>query len=274
MDQSEIVINYHYGGLNPVQFGHEVCAPSHFYGPAVRTHWLLHYVVSGFGTFVREGVTYRVEPGQVFVIPPYLETYYEADGKRPWHYIWVGFTVDEQFPKELFPPVIISPDLGMIFDEMISCGSLENGRSAFLAACLWKIVAVLLEQEKPKEGYVEKALNCMHTEYSQGIGIQEIADRLGLDRSYFSTLFSRQIGISPSEYLINLRLKKAAALMGIYQESPSTAARSVGYEDLFHFSKIFKKHYGMSPREYRKQAANQTNLQEALKELNEKENME
>ena len=45
MPHSEIVIDYGYGGLNPVQFGREACAPAHAYGPAVRTHWLLHYAV-------------------------------------------------------------------------------------------------------------------------------------------------------------------------------------------------------------------------------------
>lgn len=252
MIHSEIVIDYQYGGLNPVEFGHEKCKPSHAYGPAVRTYWLLHYVVAGFGTFERDGEVHWVEPGQIFVIPPYVETYYQADEKRPWYYIWVGFTTRETLPDALMGPVITNPEAGAIFQEMLGCSSMESGRSAFLSSCLWKLMAVLLEKEKPKEGYVEKALNCMHSEYSRGITIQEIADRLGLDRSYFSGIFAKQMGSSPSEYLINLRLKKAAVLMTVYGENPSTAARSVGYEDLSHFSKIFKKHYGMSPREYTK----------------------
>lgn len=256
LQNREIVIDYHYGGLNPVQVGHEKCEPGHSYGPAVRTYWLLHYVVSGFGRFTREGVTHTVEPGQIFVIPPYLETYYVADEEKPWTYIWIGFTTGDQLPELLQKPVIGELDAGAVFQEMLTCSSMESGRSAFLASCLWKLMAFLLEKEKPKEGYVEKALNCMHSEYSRGITIQEIADRLSLDRSYFSSIFAKQMGSAPSEYLINLRLKKAATLMTVYGESPSTAARSVGYEDLYHFSKIFKKHYGVSPREYRKNAGN------------------
>ena len=252
MHYSEIIIDHQYSGFNPVQFGYETCAPSHSYGPAVRTHWLLHYVVSGFGRFERNGVVHRISPGQIFVIPPYLETYYEADAERPWQYIWIGFTTEEQLPEEFFQPVISCPDAGELFQEMKSCSSMENGRSAYLSACLWKLIALLLERGKSKSDYIDKALNCMHSEYSQGITIKEIADRLGLDRSYFSTVFSERVGISPSEYLINLRLTKAAELMRIYRERPSTAAMSVGYEDLYHFSKIFKKHFGVSPREYRK----------------------
>lgn len=254
MNYSEIVIDYHYAGLNPMQFGYEHCTPSHSYGPAVRTHWLLHYVVSGFGIFTREGVTHRIGPGQMFVIPPYLETYYEADSERPWKYMWVGFTTEEQLPEIFSQPVISCPDVGALFDEMLACSSMENGRSAFLSGCLWKLVAVLLDRGKPKADYIDKALSYMHTEYTRQITIKDIAERLGLDRSYFSAIFSERVGTSPSEYLINLRLAKAAELMTVYGERPSTAAMSVGYEDLYHFSKIFKKHFGVSPREYKKQA--------------------
>lgn len=252
MIRSEIIIDCHYGGLNPVQFGYETCDPSHSYGPAVRTHWLLHYVVSGFGQFTREGVTHKIGPGQIFVIPPYLETYYEADKERPWQYTWIGFTTEGQLPEIFSQSVISCPDIGELFDEMKSCNKLENGRSAFLSGCLWKLVAILQEKGKPRSDYIDKALNCMHSEYSHGITIKEIADRLGLDRSYFYTIFSERVGTSPSEYLINLRLTKAAELMRDYGERPSIAAMSVGYEDLYHFSKIFKKHFGMSPREYSK----------------------
>jgi ABC-2 type transport system ATP-binding protein len=47
-------------------------------------------------------------------------------------------------------------------------------------------------------------------------------------------------------------LEKAAELLTVYGQSPSTAGISVGYPDLYHFSKIFKKHFGVSPREYQK----------------------
>lgn len=250
MKNVPIVTDCRYKGLNPVQFGSESCDPSHSFGPAVRTHWLLHYIVSGFGEFTREGVTHQLGPGQIFVIPPYLETYYEADKIRPWNYIWIGFTTDEPLPEAFSQPVISCPEAGELFNEMLSCSSRDNGRSAFLTGCLWKLMSILLEQGKSSPDYIDQALACIHSEYMQGITIKEIARRLGLDRCYFSTLFSQRLGISPCEYLVNLRLSKAVELMISHGEKPSIAAASVGYEDLYHFSKIFKKHYGASPRAY------------------------
>lgn len=252
MNHSEIIIDQQYAGLNPMQFGQETCAPGHFYGPAVRTHWLLHYVVSGTGSFTREGQTYHLSAGDIFVIPPYLETFYQADLKDPWQYVWIGFTTEAPLPASLSAPVLRVPGAGAIFEEMKRCSHLENGRSAFLAARLWDLMSLLLEQGKEEIDYVEKAINFMRSEYMNPITVQGIARRLNLDRCYFSTLFKKQTGLSPMQYLIRLRMEKAAELMGVYGESASTAGASVGYPDLYHFSKAFKAYYGVSPRSYLK----------------------
>lgn len=250
MTYSEIVIDEQYTGLNPVQFGYEKCEPKHAFGPAVRTHWLLHYIISGYGTYEYKQTSYQVKPGEIFVIPPYEETYYEADADKPWNYIWIGFTTDQKLPEIFHSPVIHCPGVGIIFEEMKLCKSMENGRSAFLSGCIWKLLSHLLEQERPASDAIDKALHYMRSEYTHDITITEIARRLNLDRCYFSTQFKQRMGISPKEYLINLRLSKAVDLMMTHKESPTTAAISVGYTDFYQFSKIFKKKYGVSPKNY------------------------
>ena len=75
-----------------VNFGEEKCQPFHFYGPAQRTHYLIHFVVSGKGTFRYPGQTQVIEAGQGFLILPGEETFYQADGLDPWHYAWVGYS--------------------------------------------------------------------------------------------------------------------------------------------------------------------------------------
>lgn len=253
MISSEIIINEDYTGINPCSFGYQDCTASHSYGPAVRTHWLLHYVVSGTGIFRREGAEYRLSAGDIFVIPPFLETYYEADAQQPWRYIWVGFTSDISLPKAFDGPVIRCPGLGNVFEDMRRCAAMQNGKSAFLASRIWEVLALILEEGKRDNDYIEKALHCMRAEYMTDLTVAGLAERLNLDRCYFSTLFTRQVGTSPSQYLMNLRLEKAAELMRLHSQSPSVAAASVGYTDIYNFSKMFKKKYGCSPRNYLRQ---------------------
>lgn len=71
--------------------GSEVCAPGHFFGPAVRPHYLLHIVLDGKGIYRRKNKSYQLKKGDAFLIFPLESTYYQADTSDPWTYVWVGF---------------------------------------------------------------------------------------------------------------------------------------------------------------------------------------
>jgi len=249
MRHSILISNEKYRGLNPVVFGYEDCDPSHAFGPAVRRYWLLHFVVTGFGRYKIGKREYNVSPGEIFVIPPFEETFYQADEKNPWHYIWIGFTCDGDLPVDLgdtFP----CPKALSVFNEMKKCSQMSRGRSAFLSAKLWELFSVFLEKDEKQTDYVEDAITCIHSEYMNDISVEQIARRLNLDRSYFSVIFKKRTGISPKQYLINYRMGIAASLMADNKKSVSVVAHSVGYPDIFSFSKMFKRHFGLSPNEY------------------------
>lgn len=249
MLHSDTVIESGFSDINPMQFGYENCKSAHFYGPAVRTHWLIHYVVSGCGIFKIGKNVYKVGAGEMFVIPPFVETYYAADNKTPWDYIWIGFTTKGELPVQL-EDTIYCPEAEPIFQKMKKCIENENGRTAFLCARIWDLFAVILEDKKVKLDYIEKALNCIHSEYMNGITVQDIADKLNLNRSYFSMIFKEKTGVTPVKYLIDYRMKIAASLMVKRGMTVTVAANSVGYSDIFNFSKMFKRSYGIPPRKY------------------------
>lgn len=77
--------------LNIYHCGSEHCKPGHAYGPAVRDHYLFHYILAGKGSFFVDNRHYSLRQGQGFLIYPGIVTYYEADLADPWHYVWVGF---------------------------------------------------------------------------------------------------------------------------------------------------------------------------------------
>ena len=247
-----IVSDEGYSDLNPMQFGYETCESGHFYGPAIRTHWLIHFVVSGFGIFRINGNEYKIRPGEMFIIPPYVETYYEADKNNPWNYIWIGFTTSSHLPDSL-PHTLKLPEAAEVFNAMKNCEDFTEGRSAFLSARLWDLFALILGRSNSRNDYVKAALDCIHSEYMTGITVEEIANRLNIERTYFYTLFKKKVGISPKQYLLNHRMNIAATLIKDQSISVSIAGYSVGYTDIFTFSKMFKKHFGLSPKQYAKQ---------------------
>ncbi|MFJ6266696.1 helix-turn-helix domain-containing protein [Lysinibacillus xylanilyticus] len=77
-----------------------------------------------------------------------------------------------------------------------------------------------------------------------------MAEILNLSRSYLSTLFKNEVGISFTEYLINFRLNRAIEILKLEKLPLNNIAEMVGYPDYTQFSKIFKKYKGVSPKNY------------------------
>lgn len=232
--------------LKPVIAGYEDCPSGHFFGPAVRNHWLIHYVVSGLGYFEIEGKQYTVTAGSMFVIPPYIETFYAADKDKPWSYIWIGFEVDGQLPCTLHD-VIYAPRAEEIFQSIKN----STPRALYLSAKLWALFALLCDDEQKYNDYAESAINIIHSQYINDITVAKIAEMLNINRTYLSTVFKEKYGVSPKKYLLDYRMKIAASLLEKGMKVTVTAI-SVGYSDMFTFSKAFKCYYGLSPSEYAK----------------------
>jgi AraC-like DNA-binding protein len=249
---SEIIINKEYVGLNPVQFGFEYCKKSHGFGPATRTYWLFHFVVSGKGIFQINNKHYTLSSGMMFVIPPFTETYYEADSSDPWEYIWVGFTGTPPLKLNDYYDI---PKALRIFQHMKACHELHNGKTEFILAQLWELFSFLMEENHSKDDPIDTALNLIHSQYMTPLTVQQMADSVHLERTYFSKIFSEKIGISPQQYIIEHRMKQAKTFLSLGY-SVTTTATSVGYSDIYNFSKIFKQRFSESPSYYQRKVKN------------------
>lgn len=105
---------------------------------------------------------------------------------------------------------------------------------------------------KDKVDSIKTALRIIDYNYSSPITVEQIAKLLSLNTSYFSRIFSEQVGTSPKQYLLNKRMERAKELLTVTDASIYEIANSVGYEDQLYFSRIFKKYIGLSPNEYKK----------------------
>ena len=254
-----LLVNPHWNDINPLICGTEQCAPGHLWGPGSRSLWLLHYVVSGLGRFETGGRSYSVHAGQVFVIRPEETAFYQADRNAPWEYIWIGFDCGIEPPAALRQDVIDEPKCGPIFAAALRCGERGSGQEAFLCQKLWELFVLLAEPSpaaRLRSGdYVERAKTYLEAAYMRPVSVAALARQMNLDRSYFSSLFRQQTGLSPQQYPLRLRMSRGAELLadGL---SPAEAARSVGYPDAAAFARMFRRSYGLSPAAYQKQQRN------------------
>lgn len=102
-----------------------------------------------------------------------------------------------------------------------------------------------------KKYVVEQILNYFEDHYSEKISLDQIAENMYLSPFYISKVFKSETGDTPINRLIDIRLEKAKELLET-GESIQEVAAMVGYEDAYHFSKLFKKRYGISPSKVRK----------------------
>lgn len=99
-----------------------------------------------------------------------------------------------------------------------------------------------------KASLVDNAIGFMQTNYPEPLNISQLAQQVGLERTYFSDLFKEKTGLSPYRYLLRLRMQKACQLIA-QGHSVTQTAYLVGM-DPHNFGRAFKKEVGHTPREY------------------------
>ncbi|MFD0671114.1 AraC family transcriptional regulator [Cohnella sp. GCM10027633] len=254
------------------QYGVEECSSGHYFGPALRDHFLLHYIMDGEGIFEVNDNKYRLNKGQGFLICPNVITYYQADKINPWSYCWFGFngTQASLFLKQagltMESPIFCYDKNDWItqyLQSMIQSTAWHKAREMKLTGLLYLMLSLLVEhgpeqlstrKQYGSEVYVDKVIDFVEMNYAMKITVEDIANFIGLNRSYLCSLFKQRMNESIQEYLIRYRINKACEMMGNVQLTIGDISRSVGYNDPLLFSKIFKKQKGVSPNNYRAHA--------------------
>lgn len=253
--------------------GMEECDPGHFYGPIARSEYLIHYILSGKGMYQVDGKTYQLGKNDAFIIYPDEITFYQADKDNPWTYIWVGFGGAKAESCLNYASLNKDNRVGVFKckDELLRCvkGMLNASKLTYAndlkrEGFLFMFLSALINENNsnelhnvhdyPYQIYVEHALEFIDHNYEKDIKVNDIANYIGIDRSYLTNIFKKIMHISPQQYLINYRLEKARNLLKSTNLSISEISEQVGYPDPLSFSKIFKMYYKISPTEYRNQS--------------------
>lgn len=260
--------------LGLYQFGWEHCEPSHSFGPAMRNHFLFHYVISGTGTLIaenskKESISYSIKSGQGFMIFPNQICTYIADAQQPWEYVWIEFDgLRAKETVELSGLCVNSPvykakykDVAQTMkDEMLYIINHKDDSPFHLIGHLYlfidsfvksSAITQISKSNNLRDFYIKEALSFIEQNFQNDITVEEIAACCGLNRSYFGKIFHKVLGKSPQEFLISYRMTKATELLKLTSLSIAEVGSAVGYSNQLHFSRAFKKIYGISPRQWR-----------------------
>lgn len=250
-----------------LQLGHEFCLPKKSQGPMSKKNYLFHYILEGKGKFVSNGRQYLLKSGQGFLITYEDLIYYEADEEDPWHYAWFEFDGDGavNFLKlcglDSKKPIYTCSNHEAISEcFMTLIDTFSNSDNFFTLGVFYTLLGNLLKynpilpknEVKSESDYINTALNYIKVNYQKKITVKELCDLVRINRSYFCKLFTSYTGSSPQKYIIKSKLNYANQLLAETKLSITEVARSVGYDDVSTFSKLYKHYNYISPQTFRK----------------------
>lgn len=247
--------------------GLQSCENGYTWGPGVRDHYLIHYVVGGKGTYTVNNTVYPLQAGDVFLAKPSQLITYSADEDNPWEYYWVGFNgacankLVLQLPFWEGSPVHHCQNTENVQQALLNiflsrgpdahCEALMVGYLyLFIAELMREAMALEPHHTNTSAQYVLSAIKYIQFNYSHDISIDDIAKAVGVSRSHLYRVFMSNAGQSPIDYLTGYRIDEACHLLRNSQLSIAEIAVSVGFFDQFYFSRVFKKNKGVPPSKY------------------------
>ena len=254
-------------GLSVYNAGYEQCESNHCWGPALRDHYLIHFVASGSGILRCNQQEYTVGAGELFIILPSQVASYQADANDPWRYNWVGFNgTDARRLVKMTglsrqQPVLRSSDpelTATLLRRIADAADNTAAADAEMAGCLYLFLAHLIRMNQqpaatnPRQTYVAGALRYIQYNYANDIGVTDIARHVGISRSQLYRAFLQDFGVSPHDYLQTYRINEACSLLHDPAYSVAEVAGSVGFNDPLYFSRVFKSIKGTTPSQYQK----------------------
>ena len=247
---------------------HKECTHKH-------NHMEIAYIMSGKSIFNINNVSYEVEEGDIVLINPEEDHYgMPISIKNPSIEFFVGFSnfkfknmIENTLFLNEFPIIKTTPSSRKKFLDLINSIIEENtlnqtGKDFMLQSYLTQFIILAIREKQQentifsenKKSTISKEIQTyFHEHFSEKISLEQIAKNLYLSPFYISKVFKEEIGETPINYLIKVRLENAKDLLLNRQNlSIKEISSIVGYEDAYHFSKSFKKYYGLSPAEYKK----------------------
>ncbi len=255
-------------GLSVITCGWMKCHGGHTNAKRFYPNHSLTFVLKGKGSYTLGDKTINVQAGQCFAIFPDIPITYTADMNDPWEYIFSIITGEDVLtlfralgltqntpvtPFQITPSIV--RNLNSMYKAAASSSKLGYDVLGFFLLAISEVAEQASQnsiRDNPQNVYVEKTLAYMKTNYPYDISVSSIAAYVGVEQSYLYRLFKKQFGVSLREWLIQFRLEKSLEMMDNTEKSTTSIAHSVGFYDLPHFTKAFKKAYGISPKAYRK----------------------
>lgn len=225
------------------------------------------YITKGEGVFETSGRHYDVKPGSIIMVFPGVRHFYKPVYEIGWMEYWVGFKGghfellrERGFlnPQEPFIEIGLQNNVLDLYNEIIA--EVRDQKPLYQIVASSKILALIAEinacarrrAQASHAAQVVEAAKCMMVEKIYGdIDINSIATALGISASRLNEIFKTYTSMTPYQYYIHIKIHAAKSLLEQGDLSVKEVAYRLGFEDQYHFSRLFKKKTGIAPSQWR-----------------------
>jgi len=239
--------------------------------PAGVDEWILIYTEAGESYFHSSRAEFAGKAGDAVLIRPGTPHAYGLDERNGyWKNTWTHFQPRPdclgwlQWPE--FAPGMMHLHLDAPTREQVRAALYQMDAAARgggrrheeLAVNALERALLLCDSQNPRhaenrqDARIRKAAHLLCLQPEQRYTVETLARGCGLSRSRFAEFFCEQMGISPLAFLENQRLRRARELLEHTSLNVAEISTQTGFASPFYFSLRFKKHFGASPRDYRR----------------------
>ena len=237
---------------------------------------VLTYIISGSCTYKIGDMSYEVKKGDVLFCNPgvshgrhFLEGQEIIEFQTGFNNLWLKNMKKDCLINEgdspVIKPVKYEAEFIKCCDEIIAEKQKnEPGYELILKSLIMKLIVIFIKETLveieasesldfeyyDKTTIVNTIISYMNDNYMKAISLDRISKNTYLSPVYISKLFKELTGDSPINYLIKIRLSKAQELLREGHMTIKVIAKSVGYDDAYYFSKLFKKYYKLPPSKF------------------------
>jgi len=248
-----------------LSFGYHKCPPEHTYGPDVRDAYVIHIVLEGEGTLIKNGKRMRLQKDKAFLTRAGEPFTYRADSDNPWHYVWIIFrgkkaeeaVVEMGFTEDRC--VISVEDTSKIAEVILKALKLRGVTPAdnhLRYAFMYQVFHYLCADKKNlvnlEPNGAEIAAAYIKENIRKKITVNGLASMIGFNRSQLFRLFRSTYNMSPNEYILNHRLEVSMSIIRNTNFPLARISEETGFANYENFSRRFKEKFGVKPSEIRK----------------------
>ncbi len=234
-------------------------------------HYEIYFLYEGSRSFFIENALYSITAPAVLVVPPFAMHKTEGGAFRRVN-IYVTESILDDFQKEVLTSLSLSfvplteeqtkklrDVLALSLDRPLSeehTLEVDKAKFAYFTLLLYHFAENRLPHSRESEGQasplVTKAINYMNANYAEPLTLDDLAERIYATKQTLNYHFKKDLGCTPMNYLLRLRLTKVKEMLATSNKSIEEISECCGFSSGNYLTLIFKQKEGISPSSYRK----------------------